>query len=182
VKRDATFELIAEEAKGVTGATGAAIGLKIGCEIVCHASTGTTAPDLGVKLDIQSGISGECIRTGRIVRCTDTTRDALVDAALCKDLGIGSIIAMPLYREKEVVGLIEISSTRTHAFDEEDICRLGHIADSIFCRPDAIADLGSHFGDSLPGPAGHRGGSGTQVDKPVLTVGCSPPSNATAGG
>src|SRR5579863_3285420 len=41
---------ITERAQHLTGATGAAIALRAGDEIVCRARTGRTAPDLGVRL------------------------------------------------------------------------------------------------------------------------------------
>jgi hypothetical protein len=40
------IDIIAERAQSLTGATGAAIALRNGCEIVCRARAGRTAPDL----------------------------------------------------------------------------------------------------------------------------------------
>jgi type II secretory pathway predicted ATPase ExeA len=129
---DARLDLIAKEAKELTGASGAAIGLKRGSRIVCCASAGSTAPDLGVELDAESGISGKCIQTGQIVHCPDTARDALVDKTLCRHLGIRSIVGVPVYRDEDVIGLIEITAERRNAFHDEEVCRLRRIADSIF--------------------------------------------------
>ncbi|MFZ3342029.1 MAG: hypothetical protein WA213_14180, partial [Terriglobales bacterium] len=44
------ISIIAEKAQALTGATGAAIALRKGDEIICRARTGRTAPDLGVRL------------------------------------------------------------------------------------------------------------------------------------
>ena len=60
---------IAERAQSLTRATGAAIALRKGNEIVCRARTGRTAPDLGIRLQTDSGISAECVRTGEVVLC-----------------------------------------------------------------------------------------------------------------
>ena len=60
------IHIIAERAQSLTGATGAAIALRAGNEIVCRARTGRTAPDLGVHLQTDSGLSAECVRTGEI--------------------------------------------------------------------------------------------------------------------
>ena len=65
------IHVIAERAQALTGATGAAIALRTGDEIVCRARTGRTAPDLGVRLQTDSGISAECVRTGEVVLCHD---------------------------------------------------------------------------------------------------------------
>src|SRR4029077_19034966 len=48
------ISVIAERAQVLTGATGAAIALRHGDEIVCRARTGRTAPDLGVRLQTDS--------------------------------------------------------------------------------------------------------------------------------
>src|ERR1700683_2601408 len=48
---------ITERAQHLTGATGAAIALRAGDEIVCRARAGRTAPDLGVRLQTDAGIS-----------------------------------------------------------------------------------------------------------------------------
>src|SRR5438552_15403264 len=65
------ISIIAERAQALTGATGAAIALRKGDEIVCRARTGRTAPALGVRLDINSGLSAECVRTGEVLICED---------------------------------------------------------------------------------------------------------------
>ena len=52
---------IIEQACLATGATGAAIVLQRDGELVCRASSGATAPELGARLDRTSGISGECV-------------------------------------------------------------------------------------------------------------------------
>ncbi|MGZ5148195.1 MAG: hypothetical protein ACXWCP_32070, partial [Burkholderiales bacterium] len=44
------ISIIAEKAQMLTGATGAAIALRRGNEIICRARTGRTAPDIGVRL------------------------------------------------------------------------------------------------------------------------------------
>src|SRR5512132_2175904 len=58
------INIIAERAQSLTGATGAAIALRKGGEIVCRARTGRTAPDLGVHLQTDTGLSADCVRTG----------------------------------------------------------------------------------------------------------------------
>jgi GAF domain-containing protein len=131
--KDAALKAVVEEVRVVTGATGVAIGLKHGREIVCQAVSGETAPGLGINLDCDSGFSGECVRTGRVLHCSDTKTDSLIDANRCDQLGVRSVIAVPLHRQQEVVGLIEIFSTQPRAFDEEDIGHLQRLAKIVVC-------------------------------------------------
>ena len=75
---------ITERAQHLTGATGAAIALRAGDEIVCRARTGRTAPDLGVRLQTDAGISAEAVRSGEIMLCHDAERNPRVDLASCR--------------------------------------------------------------------------------------------------
>src|ERR1700724_3026988 len=54
---------IVEQACLATGATGAAILFERNGEMVCRATYGTNAPELGTRLDSESGLTVECIRT-----------------------------------------------------------------------------------------------------------------------
>src|SRR6266542_4662392 len=63
--------VITERSQMLTRATGAAIALRNGNEIICRARAGRTAPDLGVRLQTDSGISAQCLRRGEVVLCND---------------------------------------------------------------------------------------------------------------
>ncbi|HLW85880.1 MAG TPA: TonB family protein [Candidatus Sulfotelmatobacter sp.] len=111
---------IVEQACLATGATGAAVVLKRDGEMVCRASSGPTAPELGARLDVAAGLSGECIRTGQTQRCDDTQFDPRADAAASRRLGVRSALILPLVGQGEVIGLFEIFSPRARAFGERD--------------------------------------------------------------
>jgi L-methionine (R)-S-oxide reductase len=99
--------------------------------MMCRASVGTGGPPLGTPVDVNSGFSGECVRTGKTLRCDDAETDSRVTAAACRRLGIRSIAAAPIRYEREVVGLVEVFSSESFAFDEGDLAvleRLAHTA------------------------------------------------------
>src|SRR5215472_638569 len=116
---DLVLNRIVEQACLATGATGAAIALTRNGEMVCRATTGRTAPDLGVRLD-NAGFSAECLRIGTLQRCDDTETDPRVDAVACRLLGVRSILVVPLWYWGEFVGIFEIFSPRANAFGERD--------------------------------------------------------------
>jgi TonB family protein len=111
---------IVEQACLATGATGAAIVLEREGEMVCRASSGPTAPELGVRIDIASGLSGECFRTGRTQRCDDAQNDPRADATASQRLGLRSALVLPLAGRNGVIGLFEVFSPRANAFGERD--------------------------------------------------------------
>lgn len=109
---------IVEQARQCTGATGSAIVLQRGGQMVCRATRGLTAPDLGSRLDETSGLSGECIRTGQTQRCDDALVDPRVDLEASQQLGVRSVIVMPLLRGAELMGVFELFSSQPNAFGE----------------------------------------------------------------
>jgi TonB family protein len=118
---DAILGAIADAARVLMGADATAIALRVEEAIVCKARTGEIAPQLGARLNVDHGISGECFRTARTIRCDDTEADARVDAEVCRILGIRSIAAVPLRLRAETFGMIEALSSRAHAFDEKQV-------------------------------------------------------------
>ena len=122
---------MAERALTLTRATGAAIALSTGEEMICEASAGSDAPPVGSRLQASSGFSGECVRTGRSLRCDDSETDDRVDRAGCRALGVRSIVAVPIRRGNRVAGLIEVFSSQPFAFTPEDISVLQQLSGTI---------------------------------------------------
>ncbi len=95
-ERDTVLRAIAEAAQDLTLASGTALAMQRDGQIVCLGRSGETAPVLGARLSIDSGISGECLRTGKMLRCDDTEKDQRVDPEVCRKMRLRSIAAVPL--------------------------------------------------------------------------------------
>jgi hypothetical protein len=117
---DRDINLIVSRALALTGAKGSALALYEGDQLICRAICGTDTPALGSRISGDSGITGECIRFAQVMYCSDASADPRVDAEICADLGIRSILALPLLAGKRVVGLLEVLSQRAEAFDPGD--------------------------------------------------------------
>ncbi len=116
--------MITERAQVLTGATGAAIALRKGNEVICRARAGRTAPDLGVRLQTNSGISAECLRSGEVVLCHDAEDNPEVDLVSCHRLGVRSILAAPLRQFQRTLGIFEVLSAVPNAFDQQDVATM----------------------------------------------------------
>jgi len=126
---------IADTARTLTGANGTAIALRTDGLVICRARSGDIAPELGAALNVESGISGECFRTSSVLRCDDTQSDSRVEPEVCRLFGIRSIAVAPLRDAVATVGILEVFSTRTHAFSNEQIGllkSLGEIAEAAY--------------------------------------------------
>ena len=118
---DLVLNEVVEQARLATGATGAAIGLIRDGEMVCRATTGPDAPDLGVRFETTTGLTGECLQTGKVQQCDDTETDPRVNAEACRSLGVRSILVLPLAEGNGPFGILEVFSSRPKAFRERDV-------------------------------------------------------------
>ena len=116
--------VITERAQALTGATGAAIALRKGQEVICRARAGRTAPDLGVRLQTDTGVSAQCLRTGEVVLCSNADSDPHADRLSCERLGVRSILAAPLRQSHRTLGIFEVLSAMPHAFDAQDVATM----------------------------------------------------------
>jgi putative methionine-R-sulfoxide reductase with GAF domain len=132
---------ITERAQHLTGATGAAIALRTGDEIVCRARAGRTAPDLGVRLQTDAGISAEAVRSGEIMLCHDAERNPRVDLASCRRLGVRSILVSPLRHFRRTLGVFEVLSSSPGAFDERDVATMQLLSGMMVAAISRISSL-----------------------------------------
>jgi hypothetical protein len=126
-----TLRLIAQRACTLTRGTSAAIALAHKGSVMCRASVGGRAPALGTRLDVNSGISGECIREAKTVRCDDAEHDPRVDLESCRWLGARSIVAAPVRYERDTVGLLMVFATEPFNFDEGDVAVVESLAHTV---------------------------------------------------
>jgi TonB family protein len=158
---DEALAFIVERTRSVTRATGAAVALEESGAIECRASSGN-APGIGAHLDPNSGLSGECVRSGEIVRCEDTETDPRADRLVCRKLELRSIVIVPIRIHGRPSGVLEAFSSRAHAFQNSDVLLLRRVADLVAgiaaCQPEL----------AHPTPAGPHAIMATTVLEPPL--------------
>lgn len=128
---NAALRVISERARSLLRASGAAIALVDRGPMMCRASVGVGSPPLGTRVDVNSGFTGECVRAGKALRCDDAESDPRVDAEICRQLKIRSIAGAPVRYQRDVVGLLEVFSSQTFAFDEGDLAILDRLAQTV---------------------------------------------------
>ncbi|HXY48140.1 MAG TPA: TonB family protein [Terriglobales bacterium] len=161
VDLDPLLAMVTESARSLTGASGAALALWSQGVFICRARSGELAPELGAKLDPETGLSGECLLRAEPVRCDDTYGDPRVDAGVCAELGLRSLLAVPLLGKHGVIGLLEVFSALPYAFATTEIDllqQLGEIAvlgregsaESLTVAPLPPEERGEFSGESGP--------------------------------
>lgn len=131
---DIVLNEIVQEARLATHAGGAALGLIRDGRMVCRATTGIGGPNLGMELDEHSGLSGVALRTRQVQLCLDSETDSRVDAVACHELGIRSILVLPVLapsgqeydssQDISALGVLEVFSPYPQAFGDAEVASL----------------------------------------------------------
>lgn len=165
---EAVLTLVAARSQSLLHASGAAIALTakdpsvlisgtmisetmISGTMICRASAGPSAPPVGAALQVGSGFSGECVRTGKMSRCDDAETDERVDRQSCRALGIRSLLAAPIRLGEKTIGLLEVFSAQPAAFSENDSAVLQRFAETILTAVNRAARV--HDSSPPPPPA-----------------------------
>ena len=108
--------VIADRARWLTGADGAVIETIEGDELVPIVHLGLDAP----RLKLDGSLSGLASRTGELQRADDLTSDARVTHSAYQELGVRSLLAVPLRDEQRTLGVLKVVATRPSAFSDRD--------------------------------------------------------------
>ncbi len=132
--------LVAQRAAEITRAAGSAIGIieaqidgkktdtkKLdGKELQYRAVSGLLTLARGSEVAMEKALCFNCLRSGEVIRGADVNSDFLLDGEECRRRGIGSLIAVPIYRDSGIAGALELYFASANAFTEQDVhsCQL----------------------------------------------------------
>jgi TonB family protein len=131
---------IVNQACLATSATGAAVALRRGGELICRASCGDIAPELGSCLDPAAGLTGICMQTGMVQICDDAQFDPRADLETSRKMGVRSVMVMPLLKEREALGVFELFSPSPFAFGERDEVTVGVLVRRVLENIEKVAN------------------------------------------
>ncbi len=117
---DEVMMLIARRAKELVGADAAALELPEGNEMVYRAASGVAEPLLGLRLPLRDSFSGQCLQSGEVLNCTDSSQDPRVNPEACRRMGAVSIMCVPVCRVIRPVGVLTVYSGSRDAFQDTD--------------------------------------------------------------
>lgn len=124
----AVMQIVADQACEATGAPGSVIELAEGDEMVYTVTSGSLRGTEGVRLTRTGSLSGEAVRTGKVLISDDTETDDRVDEQACRRVGARSMIVVPLIIGDRVQGVLKVISGRPHAFGEDNVSLLEQLA------------------------------------------------------
>jgi GAF domain-containing protein len=115
-KLDRIFDTLAERALQETGATSVAIGLLCDGGVTCRATAGLPITAVGDPINHETGLTGLAFRRQMSQWCNDTESDTRVNLEACRQLGLRSIMVVPISVQDAVVGVFAIFSGNPDAF------------------------------------------------------------------
>lgn len=166
------LQRIAEVALALSNGSGAALAWGDSRQMICVASSGDSAPPVGTPIDPASGLARDCIRTGEVAWCVNASLDLRVSHHACEELGIRSLLYLPICIAGKISGLLGVFASEAGHFSEADVAKLKRLAALI---PDV---LGSHnilvLADLLDVPeAQYVRAESAAVSQPRIRVGDS---------
>jgi len=137
----AAAKLITGRLLTIVQAAGVSLSLITNGYLDCVAESGRPATIPGSSVASHSLVATERLKVGKIFDSADTQTDIRLDASLCARLGVGSLVAAPVFRNGNLAGLIEVRWAKAGGFRESEIeaCRsFAELATAILEQPAAV--------------------------------------------
>jgi hypothetical protein len=147
---ESAIDLVVGRTQEITRSCGVAVGLLQQDSVVYPARTGVAAT-MGA-LHFQPNLFQFCLKTGRTLQLRDAQNHPRVGAE-CRREGIGSLILVPLFHNREVAGAIEFLFKERRLFSIGDVMDLeliaGVISESLSgAETKPVENIESQGGDS----------------------------------
>jgi hypothetical protein len=119
---DGAMHLIADCAQGVSNATGVAIGLLKGDQLIYHAGSGSAAAYPGRQVRITLVVPAGTSTSREILRVEDAQTNKGIEAAICRQLGANAILILLIYEDRAPAGVLEVHFSEAHVFQDREVC------------------------------------------------------------
>lgn len=116
-----SMELMIERIGELIRADGIAVGILEGDEIVYRMASGMGRTQRGERFLRTNSLADRILTSGEWVRADDAVNDERLDCEMCRALGIGSTLLVPLIYDGEGVGILSVVYAESHAIHEDDI-------------------------------------------------------------
>jgi hypothetical protein len=115
------MHLIAEWARSVANASGVAIGRLKGDQLVYTAGSGSAASYIGRRVMATFSTSANNEAASEILRVENTSTDGRIEAAICRQFGVKSLLILPIHRGRAVAGVLQVLFNEAHFFQNQEV-------------------------------------------------------------
>jgi PAS domain S-box-containing protein len=117
---DAVLSVVLDQVQRLTGADGACLEILDGDDLVYEGACGLAETYSGMRMRVAGSLSGLVVKSGVSARSDDVVRDRRVNQEACRRAGLRSMLIVPLRYDQGRFGVLEVMSSRPHAFSEGD--------------------------------------------------------------
>jgi hypothetical protein len=118
---DGAAHLIAEWARSVANASGVAMGRLKGDQLIYTAGSGSAASYIGRRVMATFSTWAPNEINSEILRVQDTTKDSRIEAAVCRQFGVKSLLILPIYQGRFVGGVLQVLFNEAHSFQDQEV-------------------------------------------------------------
>ena len=118
---DTTMHLIAERAQEIANASGVAIGRLRGDQLVYAAGSGSAAPYIGRRVMAIFSTSRNIESKAEILRVENSTHDDRIEAAVCRQFGVQSLLMLPIFCGRRMAGVLQVLFDEPHVFQDQEV-------------------------------------------------------------
>ena len=118
---DGAAHLITEWARSVANASGVAMGRLRGDQLIYTAGSGSAASYIGRRVMATFSTWASNDIRSEILRVEDTTTDGRIQAAVCRQFGVKSLLILPIYDGRFVGGVLQVLFSEAHSFQEQEV-------------------------------------------------------------
>lgn len=118
---DRAMTLIADRARDVANATGIAIALLRGDQLTYRAGTGSSVDRVGRNVTAVLSVSRQIQSRDEILRVENAHADRRIEAAICRQFGARSLLILPIYDHRALVGVLEVIFSNAHEFQDREV-------------------------------------------------------------
>ena len=127
---DELLQSLLSHLTGVMDLDAAAILLREGDEVVVHAAAGFGAVlERGYRVALGKGVAGQVAEQGLPIHVADVMVDGRVSLPFVKEAGIQSVLAVPLRRGDDVIGVLHVDWFHPHGYDQAEEALMQLVAD-----------------------------------------------------
>lgn len=127
----AVMNLIVHRLLDLLDIDGVVIEIKEDENMVYRACAGIAESFLGKTLAMSQSLSGVCLLTGQTQHCPNVEKDPRVNIAACRQVGIRSMLLVPLHYYEMPVGVLKVMSKRLRRFSQREIEFLELVAEQL---------------------------------------------------
>lgn len=115
------FALIAKRLCASTGASGVALGILNADKLLYRAGAGSASAMSGSEINKQDSLAATCLKTGTAFQSPLAQTDPRLNSAQCRKLGAQSLLAVPLYHDGRVEGVMELYFPQISGFGDSEM-------------------------------------------------------------